>query len=122
DVRDQAGSATVNVMGGVNSGNNGSNWTFSSPCAAGTPTPTPTPTVTPSQLLNIATRMRVQTGENVLIGGFIITGTDPKRVIIRGIGPSLSSFFTGALADPTLELYQGSTLLIMNDNWRTDQE
>jgi uncharacterized delta-60 repeat protein len=76
----------------------------------------------PSQLLNIATRMRVQTGENVLIGGFIITGTDPKRVIIRGIGPSLSSFFSGALADPTLELYQGSTLLVMNDNWRTDQQ
>jgi hypothetical protein len=43
-------------------------------------------------------------------------------VIICGIGPSLSSFFSGALVDPTLELYQGSTLLMMNDNWRTDQE
>src|ERR1043166_2620571 len=70
----------------------------------------------------VCTRMRVQTGENVLIGGFIITGTDQKRVIIRGIGPSLSSFFPGALADPTLELFQGNTLLVMNDNWRTDQE
>ena len=94
----------------------GNNVVLSSFQPAGQPTPTP------SQLLNIATRMRVQTGENVLIGGFIITGTDPKRVIIRGIGPSLSSFFTGALADPALELYQGSTLLAMNDNWRTDQE
>lgn len=71
----------------------------------------------PSQLLNISTRLRVQTGENVLIGGFIITGTDPKKVIIRGIGPSLAQFFNGALADPTLELYQGNTLIDGNDNW-----
>ena len=87
-----------------------------------TPTPTATPTATPSQLLNISTRLRVQTGDNALIGGVIITGTDPKRVIIRGIGPSLAQFFTGSLADPTLELNQGGALLAMNDNWRTDQE
>src|SRR5688572_24141459 len=55
----------------------------------------------PAQLLNIATRMRVQSGDKVLIGGFIITGTAPKKVIIRGIGPSLSAFFSDALADPT---------------------
>jgi WD40 repeat protein len=73
----------------------------------------------PSQLLNIATRLKVQTGENVLIGGFIITGTAPKKVLIRGIGPSLSNFFTGVLADPTLELHQGSTTLATNDNWKT---
>jgi T5SS/PEP-CTERM-associated repeat protein len=76
----------------------------------------------PAQLQNIATRMRVQAGDNALIGGFIVTGTDPKKVIIRGIGPSLSSFFSGALADPTLELFQGSTLLMSNDNWKTDQQ
>lgn len=80
------------------------------------------PVIQPSQLLNISTRMRVQTGDNVLIGGFIVTGTDSKRVIIRGIGPSLSSFFSGVLADPTLELFQGSTLLANNDNWKTDQQ
>ena len=74
------------------------------------------------QLLNIATRLRVQNGENVLIGGFIITGSDQKKVIIRAIGPSLSSFFSGALANPTLELFQGSTLLQSNDDWRTDQQ
>jgi hypothetical protein len=73
----------------------------------------------PSQFLNISTRLRVQTGDNVLIGGFIITGTDPKKVIIRGIGPSLAQFFSGALTDPTLELYQGTTLLASNDNWKT---
>ena len=72
-------------------------------------------------LLNIATRMRVQTGENVLIGGFIINGTDPKRVIIRGIGPSLSSFFSGTLANPTLELFQGTNLLQSNNDWKDTQ-
>jgi hypothetical protein len=71
-----------------------------------------------AQLLNISTRLRVQTGENVLIGGFIITGSDPKNVIIRGIGPSLSQFFAGVLADPTLDLFQGNTLLESNDNWK----
>jgi hypothetical protein len=71
--------------------------------------------------LNISTRLRVQTGENVLIGGFIITGMDFKKVLIRGIGPSLSSL-SGALADPALELFQGSTLLASNDNWKDAQQ
>jgi cell division septation protein DedD len=93
--------------------------TTPTPSPAPTATPTPTPQPTPSRLLNIATRLRVQTGENVLIGGFIITGTDAKKVVIRGIGPSLAQFFSGALADPTLELYQGNTLLTINDNWKT---
>ena len=75
-----------------------------------------------AQLLNIATRLRVQTGDNVLIGGFIITGADPKKVIILGIGPSLAQFVSGSLSDPTLELYQDSTLLQANDNWKTDQQ
>jgi hypothetical protein len=75
-----------------------------------------------SRLLNISTRLRVQTGENALIGGFIITGTDSKRVIIRGIGPSLAQFFSGALANPTIELFQGSTLLASNDDWKESQQ
>ena len=69
----------------------------------------------PSNLVNISTRLNVQTGDNVLIGGFIITGTDPKKVLIRAIGPSLP--LAGVLANPTLELYQGTTLLEANDNW-----
>ena len=73
------------------------------------------------QLLNIATRLPVQTGDNVLIGGFIITGTEPKKVIILGVGPSLAQFFSGSLSDPTLELFQGNTLLQMNDNWKESQ-
>jgi hypothetical protein len=70
------------------------------------------------RLLNISTRMRVLTGEQVLIAGFIITGTDPKTVIIRGIGPSLNGVGV-TLSDPTLELHQGSTTVATNDNWKT---
>jgi hypothetical protein len=70
------------------------------------------------QLLNIATRVRVQSGDKVLIGGFIIAGNDPKKVIVRGIGPSLSGV-PGVLADPTLELHQGDTTLAVNDDWKT---
>lgn len=71
------------------------------------------------QLLNIATRLRVQTGDNVLIGGFIVTGTEPKKVMARGIGPSLAGLFPDFLADPTLELFQGNTVLATNDDWKT---
>ncbi|MDQ3135744.1 MAG: SBBP repeat-containing protein [Acidobacteriota bacterium] len=71
------------------------------PCATPNPTPTPTPTASPAQLLNISTRARVGTGENALIGGFIITGSEPKKVIIRAIGPSLSKQgVAGALRNP----------------------
>ena len=70
----------------------------------------------PSTLGNISTRLRVQTGDNAMIGGFIITGTESKTVIVRGIGPSLP--IPGALADPVIEVH-GSTgqLLATNDNW-----
>jgi hypothetical protein len=91
------------------------------PTAQPTPSPTATPLPAPRQLLNIATRLRVQSGENVLIGGLIVTGNDKKKVIIRAIGPSLSAVFDGALQDTTLELYQGDTLLASNDNWKDSQ-
>jgi hypothetical protein len=68
--------------------------------------------------LNLSTRARVLTGERVLIAGFIITGAAPKRVIIRGIGPSLSGVGV-TLSDPTLEVRQGDTLVAENDNWKT---
>jgi hypothetical protein len=76
----------------------------------------------PAQALNISTRMRVETGNNVLIGGFIITGTAPKTVAVRGIGPSLAQFgISDVLADPTLELRDNSGALIReNDNWEDD--
>ena len=95
------------------------------------PTPTPDPTATPtpaptgpSQPLNISTRLRVETGNNVMIGGFIITGNDSKKVIIRALGPSLqSSGVNNAVADPVLELRgSGGELIFENDNWRGAQE
>jgi hypothetical protein len=66
--------------------------------------------------------MRVQTGDNVGIGGFIVTGTDPKHVLLRAIGPSLTqSGVPDALADPVLELHgPGAFVAITNDNWRDD--
>jgi hypothetical protein len=74
-----------------------------------------------SHLGNISTRSFVQTGDNVMIGGFIVQGTGPKRVIIRAIGPELTPFgITNALGDPTLELHnQGGALIASNDNWQT---
>ena len=74
-----------------------------------------------SQLANISTRASVQTGADVLIGGFIVLGQQSGRVIVRAIGPSIP--VTGALADPTLELHDGNgAQLAANDNWRSDQE
>jgi hypothetical protein len=75
-----------------------------------------------AQALNLSTRMRVQTGDNVGIGGFIITGTASKHVLLRAIGPSLAQFgVPGVLADPVLELHGSSGFVtITNDNWRDD--
>lgn len=74
-----------------------------------------------SRLANISTRGLVQTDDNVLIGGLILSGTDARKVLVRAIGPSLT--VPGALADPTLELRDGNGgLLASNDNWRTSQE
>jgi glucose/arabinose dehydrogenase len=72
-------------------------------------------------LVNLATRMRVQTGDNVLIGGFILIGSVPKKVILRGIGPSLTANnqpLPGRLADPTLTLFDGAgSPLFTNNDW-----
>ena len=73
----------------------------------------------PTSLANISTRLRVETGENVAIGGFIVSGTQPKRVIVRAIGPSLP--VAGKLADTTLELVGPNGVIATNDNWRTTQ-
>lgn len=76
-----------------------------------------TATAGPTVLGNISTRLRVGTNENVLIGGFIVTGTTSKKLMVRAIGPSLP--FPGRLANPTLELHGSSgALLEANDNWK----
>jgi hypothetical protein len=79
------------------------------------------PVANPNQnLLNISTRVRVEAGESAMIGGFIIAGEMPKKVLIRGLGPSLS--ITGALSNPVLELYDSAGKLIAsNDNWVSDR-
>jgi hypothetical protein len=72
--------------------------------------------VDPTVLANISTRLRIETGDSALIGGFILTGSEQKKVIIRAIGPSLS--VPGKLSDPTLELRNATGALIeANDNW-----
>ena len=74
-----------------------------------------------SKLANISTRGLVQTDDNVMIGGLIVSGADPQNVIVRAIGPSLP--LPGKLADPSLELHDGNgALVVSNDNWRSDQE
>jgi len=75
----------------------------------------------PAQLGNISTRAFVQTGDNVMIGGFIVQGTEPKRVIIRAIGPELTQHgVPNAMANPTLELHNATGALIAsNNNWAT---
>lgn len=77
-----------------------------------------------SNASNISTRSYVQTGDKVLIGGFIISGTGQKKVLIRALGPSLTAFnVPNPLSDPVLELHDGSGALIAtNDDWRTSQQ
>jgi hypothetical protein len=93
----------------------------SSPTPTTTPpnsTPTPTATPIPVQAINLSTRMLVQAGDNVGIGGFIISGTAPKHVLLRAIGPSLGQFgVPNPLADPVLELHgPPGFVTIINDN------
>jgi K319L-like, PKD domain len=95
-----------------------------------TPTPTPTatprfsPTPMPISLGNVSTRLQVGRGDNVLIGGFIITGSGAKKIIVRALGPSLTARgVANALGDPVLELHNSSgTLIFSNDNWKDTQE
>jgi hypothetical protein len=76
------------------------------------------------QLLNISSRMNVLTGNSVLIAGFTVGGNSSKVMLLRALGPTLTQFrVTGVLADPTLELYNGSGgLITSNDNWKDTQQ
>ncbi len=89
---------------------------------AGVPPPPPLPTPGPGdvdkKLLNVSTRANVSTGDNVMIGGFIVTGDVDKRVVLRGLGPTLTQEgVSGALANPYLEIRDSTgTLIEANDN------
>jgi len=78
----------------------------------------------PAQALNISGRAAVETGQGVAISGFIVTGTVPKRVGVRAIGPSLANFgIADALMDPVLQLNRADGSLVMaNDNWKNTQQ
>lgn len=88
-----------------------------------TPTPAPSPSPTPptsaSHLANISTRMEIGVSDNVLIGGFIIRGTQPKRLILRAIGPSLVTYgVANAITNPVLELHDSfGGVIAANDDW-----
>ncbi len=77
-----------------------------------------------SKLANISTRGPVETGNDVLIGGIIVVGSDAQKVIVRALGPSLGNAdVSGVLPDPTLELHDNDGALIaFNDDWRDTQE
>ena len=99
-------------------------------CQGGIPSPNPTATPTPipapgnpSGLANVSTRLLVQSGDNVMIGGFIIAGDAPKDVIVRAIGPSLAAAgVNGAMTDPALRLFDSTGAVVAsNNNWRSDQ-
>ncbi len=74
------------------------------------------------RLINVSSRGTVDSGDGVLVGGFVVTGNSPKRVLIRGAGPSLARYgVTGALADPKLTVFSGQTVVARNDDWGTPQ-
>jgi hypothetical protein len=74
-------------------------------------------------LANISTRGRVLTGNDVMIGGFVIQGNAPQTVVVRARGPSLVPFgITNALANPVLQLYSGPTLIATNDDWGSNAQ
>jgi hypothetical protein len=80
---------------------------------------------TDAELINISTRSDVQTGDKVMIGGVVVQGDAPKTVLIRARGPALAAapfFVAGTLANPTLRLFSGSTVIAFNDNWRDLQQ
>ncbi len=79
---------------------------------------------TTGSVANISTRGKVETGDDVMIGGFIVGGSTPAKLIVRAIGPSLvSQGIPDALLDPTLELYDSDGALVAsNDSWRSTQE
>ena len=93
------------------------------PIVGASPIPSPTPAPM-AQLQNISGRLLIQTGNNVGIAGFVVGGADAKKLLIRGLGPTLAQFnVTGVMQNPTLELHDGSgSLITTNDNWKDTQQ
>ena len=112
------------LLGGTTGDADGDGENNLSEFLSGTEPNDPASVIHTARQLNISTRETVGTGDNVLIGGFIVTGSATKSVLLRAIGPSLSDLgLLGVLQDPTLELHDSSGgLVASNDNWRDTQE
>jgi hypothetical protein len=100
------------------------NFAFALEGPMSTPTPTPIPA---TRATNLSTRLLVGTGNDVGVGGFIVTGNGPRHLLIRGIGPSLSGMIPNTLSDPSLQVYgvygsSGCFQTLTNNNWRDTQE
>jgi pectin methylesterase-like acyl-CoA thioesterase len=75
------------------------------------------------RLVNVSTRGVVGNGANALIAGFQVVGTQPKRLLVRGVGPGLSAFaVNGVVAKPVLSIYRGTTLAVQNTGWTTSAD
>jgi PKD repeat protein len=73
-----------------------------------------------ASLTNVSARMEVTGGNGILIAGLVIGGNGPKTVLIRGVGPTLSQFgVTGALADPVITVFSGTSAIASNSSWGT---
>ncbi len=76
-----------------------------------------------SRLINLSVRARAGNGQSPLIIGFVVAGTTGQPLLIRGIGPTLNTFnVPGSLADPSLSLYAGSSVLAANDDWSSSPQ
>ena len=114
-------SASAYVAGSFHSD---ANFAFALDGPMSTPTPTPTP-IPVTRATNLSTRLLVGTGNDVGIGGFIVTGSGPRHLLIRGIGPFLSQFgILNFLPDPSLQVYGSAPCFqtLTNNNWRDTQE
>ena len=80
------------------------------------------PTPAGTALGNISTRGMVETANNVVIGGFIVSGTSAKQVLVRAIGPTLANFgVPNAMQDPVLDLHDATASVVQNDDWQDTQ-
>jgi hypothetical protein len=70
------------------------------------------------KLVNLSTRFQVGTGDNILIAGFVLSGTGTRQLLIRAVGPTLTNYgVTGVLADPQLSVFDGGTPIASNNDW-----
>ncbi len=107
----RADPATGFLTGAITGGPPGSGGSFTAAVSSGA-------SFSDGFLKNLSTRGQVGVGSDILIAGFIVAGESPKQVLIRAIGPSLTAFgVTGALADPQMQLFNGTALIATNDNW-----